>query len=174
MLVSEEVAGSITGEMKKFPYSIPEYKVLEGKTILITNEGEFQLKVFGKHNLMNLEGARLVCNQLNISNLDFYNAISSVSGASNRLELIAQKAGFNAYRDFAHAPSKLTATISAVKEQFPKRRLVSCFELHTFSSLNKDFLNLVIYFQEINSFSKFSEVDCSFIIQNRFNLVLVY
>ncbi len=103
MLVSEEVAGSITGEMKKFPYSIPEYKVLEGKTILITNEGEFQLKVFGKHNLMNLEGARLVCNQLNISNLDFYNAISSFSGASNRLELIAKKAGFNAYRDFAHA-----------------------------------------------------------------------
>ena len=137
----QKVAGSITREMKKFPYSVPEHKVVEGKTILVTNEGEFQLKIFGKHNLMNLEGARLVCNQLNISNLDFYNAISSFSGASNRLELIAQKAGFNAYRDFAHAPSKLTATISAVKEQFPKRRLVSCFELHTFSSLNKDFLN---------------------------------
>jgi len=135
------VAGSITGKMQKFPYSVPEHKVLEGKTLLMTNEGEFQLMVFGKHNLMNLEGARLVCNQLKISNLDFYTAISTFSGASNRLELIAQKPGFNAYRDFAHAPSKLTATITAVKEQFPSRRLVACFELHTFSSLNKDFLN---------------------------------
>ena len=90
---------------------------------------------------MNLEGARLVCNQLNICNLDFYKAISTFKGASNRLELIAQKPGFNAYRDFAHAPSKLIATIKAVKEQFPERRLVACFELHTFSSLNKDFLN---------------------------------
>jgi len=135
------VAGSITGKMQKFPYSVPEHKVLEGKTLLMTNEGEFQLMVFGKHNLMNLEGARLVCNQLNISNLDFYTAISTFSGASNRLELIAQKPGYNAYRDFAHAPSKLTATITAVKEQFPGRRLVACFELHTFSSLNKDFLN---------------------------------
>ena len=90
---------------------------------------------------MNLEGARLVCNQLNISNSDFYQAISTFKGASNRLELIAEKPGFNAYRDFAHAPSKLKATIQAAKEQFPDRRLVACFELHTFSSLNKDFLD---------------------------------
>ena len=90
---------------------------------------------------MNLEGARLVCNQLNISNTDFYEAISSFNGASNRLELIASKPGFNAYRDFAHAPSKLKATIQAVKEQYPDRKLVACFELHTYSSLNKDFLN---------------------------------
>jgi len=90
---------------------------------------------------MNLEGARLVCNQLNISNTEFYKAIGSFRGASNRLELIAEKPGFNAYRDFAHAPSKLKATIQAVKQQYPDRRLVACFELHTFSSLNKDFLD---------------------------------
>jgi UDP-N-acetylmuramate: L-alanyl-gamma-D-glutamyl-meso-diaminopimelate ligase len=87
-----------------------------------------------------MEGARLVCNQLNISNSDFYKSIASFKGASNRLELIAEKTGFSAYRDFAHAPSKLKATIQAVKEQFPERKLVACFELHTFSSLNKDFL----------------------------------
>ena len=73
--------------------------------------------------------------------MDFYKAIASFKGASNRLELIAGKPGFNAYRDFAHAPSKLKATIQAVKEQYPDRRLVACFELHTFSSLNKDFLD---------------------------------
>ncbi|MEI6060159.1 MAG: Mur ligase family protein [Bacteroidota bacterium] len=122
------------------PYGVPEHRLSGGKTILIAPEGEFALKIFGRHNLMNLEGARLVCKQLNISNQKFYEAISSFKGASNRLELIAEKSGFNAYRDFAHAPSKLKATIQAVKEQFPGRRLVACFELHTYSSLNKDFL----------------------------------
>ncbi len=131
----------VDGKMKKLPYGVPKHSVSNGKTSLITSKGEIQLMIFGQHNLMNLEGARLVCNQLNISDSDFYDAISTFNGASNRLELIAEKPGFNAYRDFAHAPSKLKATIQAVKEQFPNRRLVACFELHTFSSLNKDFLN---------------------------------
>lgn len=132
---------SIDGKMKKLSYGVPAHNVLAGRTVLLTPEGEYPLLIFGQHNLMNLEGARLVCNQLNISNTDFYKAISTFKGASNRLELIAEKPGFNAYRDFAHAPSKLKATIQAVKEQFPERRLVACFELHTFSSLNKDFLD---------------------------------
>jgi len=129
------------GEMLKLPYSIPEHRIENGKTILQTTEGEFALLIFGNHNLMNLEGARLVCNKLNISNTDFYNAISSFKGAMNRLELIATRDGYNAYRDFAHAPSKLKATLEAVKEQFPHRKLIACFELHTYSSLNKDFLD---------------------------------
>ncbi len=129
------------GEMLKLPYGVPDHRVNDGKTILQTTEGEFPLMIFGNHNLMNLEGARLVCNKLNISNSDFYKAISSFNGASNRLELIATKYGFNAYRDFAHAPSKLKATLEAVKEQFPDRKLIACFELHTYSSLNKDFLD---------------------------------
>lgn len=137
----QNVALSVQGKMKKLPYGIPEHSVKNGKTILSSPRGEFALKVFGNHNLMNLEGARLVCNQLNISDPEFYEAISSFGGAANRLELIAEKAGFNAYRDFAHAPSKLKATIGAVKEQFPQRKLVACFELHTYSSLNKDFLS---------------------------------
>jgi len=136
-----KVADSLTGKIKKYPYGVPQYKVASGKTILKTTEGEILLHIFGRHNLMNVEGARLVCNQLNISDCDFYNAISSFKGASNRLELIAEKYDFNAYRDFAHAPSKLKATIQAVKEQFPDRKLVACFELHTFSSLSKNFLN---------------------------------
>jgi UDP-N-acetylmuramate: L-alanyl-gamma-D-glutamyl-meso-diaminopimelate ligase len=136
-----KVVESVHGKMKKLPYGIPLHSVSGGKTVLNTSEGEFPLLIFGQHNLMNLEGARLVCNQLNISNSDFYKAIATFKGASNRLELIADKPGFNAYRDFAHAPSKLKATIQAVKEQFPGRKLVACFELHTFSSLNKNFLD---------------------------------
>jgi len=137
----QKAVASVDGKMKKLPYGVPLHRVSNGETVLSTPDGEFPLKIFGQHNLMNLEGARLVCNQLNISNSDFYKAISSFKGASNRLELIAEKPGFNAYRDFAHAPSKLRATIQAVKEQYPNRRLVACFELHTFSSLNKNFLD---------------------------------
>lgn len=137
----KKVAQDAKGKMLKLPYSIPDHRVKDGKTVLQTAEGEFPLMVFGNHNLMNLEGARLVCNQLNISNSDFYKAIGTFKGASNRLELIASKTGFNAYRDFAHAPSKLKATLEAVKEQFADRKLIACFELHTYSSLNKDFLD---------------------------------
>jgi UDP-N-acetylmuramate: L-alanyl-gamma-D-glutamyl-meso-diaminopimelate ligase len=137
----KKVAQDAKGNMLKLPYSIPDHVVKDGKTVLLTADGEFPLMVFGNHNLMNLEGARLVCNQLNIRNSDFYKAIGTFKGASNRLELIASKSGFNAYRDFAHAPSKLKATLEAVKEQFPDRKLIACFELHTYSSLNKDFLD---------------------------------
>jgi len=137
----QKAVASVKGKMNKLAYGVPKHSVSDGKTFLSTPEGEFPLLIFGRHNLMNLEGARLVCNQLDINNSDFYKAISTFRGASNRLELIAEKPGFNAYRDFAHAPSKLKATIQAVKEQFPDRRLVACFELHTFSSLNKDFLD---------------------------------
>jgi len=136
-----KTAMAAEGEMLKLAYGVPEHRVENGKTVLQTAEGEFPLMIFGNHNLMNLEGARLVCNKLNISNSDFYKAISNFKGASNRLELIATRDGFNAYRDFAHAPSKLKATLEAVKEQFPDRKLIACFELHTYSSLNKDFLD---------------------------------
>jgi UDP-N-acetylmuramate: L-alanyl-gamma-D-glutamyl-meso-diaminopimelate ligase len=100
----------------------------------------FPLQIFGKHNLLNLNGARLVCNQLGISDLAFFHAIQSFQGASKRLELIAQTGNRRVYKDFAHAPSKVKATLQAVKEQFPGRKVIACLELHTYSSLNKDFL----------------------------------
>jgi len=137
----QKVAFSIHGNMKKVPYGVPRYRLADGKTFLKTAQGECQLQIFGKHNLMNLEGARLVCNQLGINDPDFYQAIRSYKGASNRLELICEKPGFAMYRDFAHAPSKLKATVEAVHEQYPARKLVACFELHTFSSLSKGFLS---------------------------------
>jgi UDP-N-acetylmuramate: L-alanyl-gamma-D-glutamyl-meso-diaminopimelate ligase len=100
----------------------------------------FELRIFGKHNLMNLNGARLVCNQLGISDQTFYHAIQSFKGASKRLEMVAKKGTRVVYKDFAHAPSKVNATLQAVKEQFPGSKVMACLELHTYSSLNKDFL----------------------------------
>ena len=137
----KEVALTAAGNFRKIPYSIPPYRVENGTTILQTRQGDVRLMVFGKHNLMNIEGAHGVCKLLGVEDTDFYKAISTYKGANNRLELLASNDSTSVYRDFAHAPSKLQATINAVKEQFPGRKLTACFELHTYSSLNKDFLH---------------------------------
>lgn len=127
--------------LKKFPYKTPDYIIEDGITYLQTEEGPIPLEVFGKHNLNNLEGARLICNQLQIMDDDFYEAIQSFKGASKRLELINRTKEFVAYKDFAHAPSKVISTTNAVKEQFQNRKLIACLELHTYSSLNPEFLS---------------------------------
>lgn len=122
-------------------YNAHPYKVVDGKTILITAEtGEVPVLVFGNHNMKNISGARAVCERLGITDEEFYSAIRTFKGASKRLELLGSKATVNIYRDFAHAPSKVEATTAALKEQFPDRTLIACAELHTFSSLNKTFL----------------------------------
>jgi UDP-N-acetylmuramate: L-alanyl-gamma-D-glutamyl-meso-diaminopimelate ligase len=127
------------------PYGIPEFKIDNGKTQLITESGNYELSVFGKHNLMNLNAARLICENLNISSIDFYNAIKTFKGAARRLEKLGESETATFFKDFAHSPSKLKATIDAVKEQFPERKLIACIELHTFSSLNEQFLQEYSY-----------------------------
>lgn len=124
----------------KIPYSLLEYKIIDGVSSVFSEGNIYQLKVFGKHNLLNMNAARLVCSKLGVTNNQFFNAISSFPGASKRLELVAKSENTSVFKDFAHSPSKLKATIDAVKEQFPERKLVACMELHTFSSLNKTFL----------------------------------
>ncbi len=124
----------------KTPYSVPENKIENGVTYLLHNGQHIPLQIFGNHNLMNLNGARLVCNAIGISNEQFYEAIQSFKGAAKRLELVYRNNTFNFYKDFAHSPSKLKATTDAVKKQFANRYIIACMELHTFSSLNQDFL----------------------------------
>jgi len=125
-------------QIEKIGYGIPEHEVRNGITYLLPDE--MALKVFGDHNLMNLNAAKLVCKQLGISSEEFNTAIASFTGAAKRLELLSSSNETNVYKDFAHSPSKLKATIEAVKTQFTTRKLIACIELHTFSSLNKDFL----------------------------------
>ena len=103
------------------------------------------LQIFGKHNLMNINAARFACNALGLSDAQFYEAIVTFKGASKRLELVAKNAECAVYKDFAHSPSKLKATINAVREQYPDRKLVACMELHTFSSLTEEFLKQYQY-----------------------------
>ena len=123
------------------PYKAHPYKIEDGKTFLTTAEnGDIPVLIFGEHNMKNISGARAVCERLGITDEDFYAAIQSFKGASKRMELLGSNSEINIYRDFAHAPSKVEATTSAVKAQFPDRTLVAVAELHTFSSLNKTFL----------------------------------
>lgn len=139
--VLRETAENTAPDLKKFPYGVLPHRIDEnGTTIIQTKDGDVPVKVFGEHNLCNIHGAKLVCNRLGISDMDFYNAISSFPGASNRLELVAENKNTKVFKDFAHSPSKLKATTKAVKTQFKNRKLIAAMELHTFSSLNSEFL----------------------------------
>ncbi len=129
-------------DIQKLPYVCPEHVVDNGVTYLRTPNSELRtpLMVFGHHNLLNLTAARLACRQVGVSDVQFDEAISTFEGASKRLELVKKSDSCAVYKDFAHAPSKLRATIHAMREQYPDRRLVACMELHTFSSLTQEFL----------------------------------
>ena len=136
----KRVAEAATNPIRKLPYSTPKYKVENGITLLATPEGDMPIEVFGAHNLNNLAGAKWICQNMGVDEADFYEAIPSFKGASKRLEKIAESKTKVAYKDFAHSPSKVAATTKAVKEQYPDRTVVACLELHTYSSLNAEFL----------------------------------
>lgn len=128
--------------IKKFPYQIPPHSIEDGITFLETQEGLIPLEVFGDHNLSNMEGARLICNQIGVTDEMFYEAIQNYKGASKRLETLLEKPTYKVFKDFANSPSKVKATTEAVKKQFSNRKVVACLELHTYSSLNADFTQL--------------------------------
>ncbi|PSL46586.1 UDP-N-acetylmuramate: L-alanyl-gamma-D-glutamyl-meso-diaminopimelate ligase [Chitinophaga niastensis] len=126
--------------LKLIPYSLPEHTIHNGITRVFFGEQYADLEVFGGHNLLNMYAAKLVCNELGISDAEFLTAIATFKGAAKRLELVAKNGHSVIYRDFAHAPSKVKATMEAAKQQFPDRKLIAVLELHTYSSLNADFL----------------------------------
>lgn len=136
----KKVAEESTNTIRRIPYQTPSYSVKDGVTLLDTSEGPMPIEVFGAHNLNNLAGAKWICQNMGVDEADFYEAIASFKGASKRLEKIAEGKGKVAYKDFAHSPSKVSATTKAVKAQYPDRKLVACLELHTYSSLNAEFL----------------------------------
>lgn len=136
----KRVAENATNPIRKLPYSTPPYSIENGVTLLETPEGAMPIEVFGDHNLNNLAGAKWICQNMGVDEADFYEAIATFKGASKRLEKIAESSNSVAYKDFAHSPSKVAATTKAVKAQYPNRKLIACLELHTYSSLNPEFL----------------------------------
>ena len=136
----KNVVESSQSPIKKYPYSTPSHFVDNGITFIDTPDGDMPLEIFGDHNLQNLAGAKWICQHMGIDEDDFYEAIASFKGASKRLEKIAENDQSVIFKDFAHSPSKVKATTEAVKKQYKQRELIACLELHTYSSLNAEFL----------------------------------
>lgn len=137
----KKVVEASENTIRKIAYHTPEYTIEDGETLLHTPEGPMPIAVFGKHNLNNLAGAKWICQHMGIDEADFYEAIASFKGASKRMEKIAESNTSVVYKDFAHAPSKVAATTTAVKEQHGTKTVIACLELHTYSSLNAEFLD---------------------------------
>ena len=169
------------------PYSITKHKIIDGISFIDINNELYRLKIFGDHNLQNISGALNICKALGVESEDFYNAITSFNGASNRLELVYKSSDTIIFKDFAHSPSKVKATTEAVRKQFPNRKLISFFELHTYSSLNPLFLEkykdtlkcsneCYIYYSEKNMrIKRLEPIDSELIIKsfNHNNLTVI-
>lgn len=157
--VLKEVVLNSSSKAIKIPYCTFPNQIKNGITYVRTEKEEIPLEIFGDHNLQNLNAAYHVCIQLGMKSVDFFSAIRSFKGASKRLELVQKNQSTAIYKDFAHSPSKLKATTSALKNQYPNRKLIACMELHTFSSLNKSFL------EQYNG--TMQEADLAFVYYNK-------
>ncbi len=135
-----QVANNARQDIETIPYECLSYKIVDGTTYVIYKNKEYKLQIFGHHNLMNMNAGMQVCKKVGITNEEFLSAMESFEGASKRLEILKKTPTFIMFKDFAHSPSKLKATINAVKEQYPTFRLIAVMELHTYSSLTQDFL----------------------------------
>lgn len=138
--IVKEVVENSSNAIKKYPYQTPKHFIENGITFIDTPDGDMPLEIFGNHNLQNLAGAKWICQHMGIDEDDFYEAIASFKGASKRLEKIVENEDTVIFKDFAHSPSKVKATTEAVKNQYQDRELLACLELHTYSSLNAEFL----------------------------------
>ncbi len=142
---SDEVLSRLVKEHQRAniryqPYAVPEHSIQDGVTTVTIQGVSGKLRVFGNHNLMNLQAAFYACAELGVTAADFIRVMEDFSGASKRLELLASNGDVHVYRDFAHAPSKVKATVEAVRQQYPDQKLFAVLELHTYSSLNVAFM----------------------------------
>ena len=135
------IASNERADVNQFHYSAHPYRIKGGQTYLETSQGEVRVNIFGRHNMLNLSGAKLVLQRIGITEQTFYQAIPSFEGASKRLQLVRESSNSAVFLDFAHAPSKVQATTQALKEKYGDRKLTACLELHTYSSLNKKFIS---------------------------------
>lgn len=135
-----DVAQGARKDIEKIPYGVLPYKIVDGISYVTYKGKEYKLQVFGHHNLMNMNAAMKACEKVGISNEEFLTSMQSFEGAAKRLETVKKTSSAIMFKDFAHSPSKLKATINAVKEQYPEFRLIAVMELHTYSSLTQDFL----------------------------------
>ncbi len=135
-----KIAKGVRSDVEAVPYEGFRYRIEGEKTYVVWNGKEYEVGVFGRHNMQNLHGAMLACREAGVETEQFLEAIRSFGGAAKRLQKLKETASGIAFLDFAHSPSKLRATVQAVRERYADKKLVACMELHTFSSLTKAFL----------------------------------
>jgi UDP-N-acetylmuramate: L-alanyl-gamma-D-glutamyl-meso-diaminopimelate ligase len=136
-----KIARDAREDIRRIPYGDLKYGVASGGfSLLLPGRLQVPLKVFGQHNIQNIHGAWCICRLIGITDDQFLRAIRTFGGASNRLQKVGGNEHSSVYKDFAHSPSKLRATLNAVRELHPGRKLVACLELHTYSSLSQSFL----------------------------------
>tara|TARA_R110001592_G_scaffold363221_1_gene681578 strand:- start:7487 stop:8845 length:1359 start_codon:yes stop_codon:yes gene_type:complete len=138
--IVEAIKKADRADLTFIPYSVPNYTVENGEYQVVFDDENYPLSVIGKHNMSNVEGARLLANKMGVDSASFFEALSDFGGAAKRLEPVTVKGIAKAYRDFAHAPSKVTATVAGVREAYPDKNIVVFLELHTYSSLNPEFI----------------------------------
>lgn len=158
-------------------YDAHDYSSRDGKTFLVHRQGKTAIPVFGNHNMQNIAAALMVCRELGISDEMFYDAIESFRGAARRQELLAENEEVKVFLDFAHAPSKVKATVDSFKETYPEKKLTAILEIHTFSSLNREFLpqyqgsldkadEAIVFFNpEVVTHKKLPALDADFVKQ---------
>lgn len=137
-----QITSSLRPDLKKIPYNSLPYCLVQGKTIIQSASQLFETELFGKHMVQNMTGAMLIAHEIGINPSNFLSFMQTFRGAAKRLQKIYDNTMFTAFLDFAHAPSKVKASVAAVKEYNPNRKVIACLELHTYSSLNKSFLHL--------------------------------
>jgi len=135
-----EMVLNCSNSLRKLDYSVPNHFIENGISYLSTDEGDLPLKIFGEHNLSNLSGAKLICQLMGVHEEEFNQSIITFEGADKRLEPLLLENDRAFFKDFAHSPSKVKATTKAIKNQFKNRKLITLLELHTFSSLNENFI----------------------------------
>ena len=176
-----EIVKDNNSYIRKIEYNLPEHSVSNNNVFINTSEGNIPLQVFGEHNLSNIEAAKKICSLLGVLDDDFYNSISTFKGASKRLEIIYKGSNNLLIRDFAHSPSKLKASVNAVRETFSNKFLIAVFELHTFSSLDPKFIQQysgcldncdlpIIYLDKNNKKIQNSEYINDEVISSAFNI----
>jgi len=140
-LLAKKIGEKEREDVRKVPYGVHDAVIKNGVTYLKTKDyGEVKISVFGDHNLENIGAVLALVKLLGIEEKAFYQAVQTFTGAKKRLEIVKQQGNDKLFKDYAHSPSKLEATTTALKKQFADSKVVVAYELHTFSSLNKEFI----------------------------------
>ncbi len=115
------------------------YKNLDKKLKIIKN---IQLRLLGKHNVLNAAAAATVCLNLGVHQKIIKKSLKNFSGVQRRMTKIFSKKRNDFYDDYAHHPTEITSILDGVRNAYKDRKIISVFEPHRFSrviSLKKKF-----------------------------------